>query len=41
MTKTESPVLVVGGRTTGLTMACELVRHGVPARIIDKSPSGS
>jgi 2-polyprenyl-6-methoxyphenol hydroxylase-like FAD-dependent oxidoreductase len=38
MTKTEFPILVVGGRTTGLTMACELARHGVPVRIIDKSP---
>ncbi|MCC9606164.1 FAD-dependent monooxygenase [Blastopirellula sp. JC732] len=32
------PVLVVGGRTTGLMMAAELARHGVPVRIIDKSP---
>ena len=38
MTKTEFPILIVGGRTTGLTMACELARHGVPVRIIDKSP---
>jgi 2-polyprenyl-6-methoxyphenol hydroxylase-like FAD-dependent oxidoreductase len=30
--------LVVGGRTTGLVMATELVRHGVPVRIVDKSP---
>jgi 2-polyprenyl-6-methoxyphenol hydroxylase-like FAD-dependent oxidoreductase len=32
------PVLVVGGRTTGLMMAAELARYGVPVRIIDKSP---
>lgn len=34
----DAPVLVVGGRTTGLMMAAELARHGVPVRIIDKSP---
>lgn len=33
----EPPVLVVGGRTTGLMMAAELARHGIPVRIIDKS----
>jgi hypothetical protein len=32
------PILVVGGRTTGLAMACELTRHGAPVRIIDKWP---
>ncbi|MEM8731733.1 MAG: FAD-dependent monooxygenase [Pseudomonadota bacterium] len=31
-------VLVVGGRTTGLMMALELARRGVPTRCIDKSP---
>jgi 2-polyprenyl-6-methoxyphenol hydroxylase-like FAD-dependent oxidoreductase len=31
-----SPILVVGACTTGLTMACELARHAVPVRIIDK-----
>jgi 2-polyprenyl-6-methoxyphenol hydroxylase-like FAD-dependent oxidoreductase len=34
----KAPILVVGGRTTGLTMACELARHGAPLRIVDKSP---
>jgi len=34
----KTPVLVVGGRTTGLMMASELARRGVPVRIIDKSP---
>ncbi|MEM9106587.1 MAG: FAD-dependent monooxygenase [Pseudomonadota bacterium] len=31
-------VLVVGGRTTGLMMASELARRGVPTRCIDESP---
>lgn len=30
------PVLIVGAGPTGLMMACELARHGVPFRIIDK-----
>lgn len=30
------PVLIVGAGPTGLTMACELARHGVRFRIIDK-----
>lgn len=38
MATSSDPVLVVGGRTTGLMMAAELARHGVPVRIIDKSP---
>ena len=33
----EAPVLVVGGRTTGLMMSSELARRGVPVRIIDQS----
>lgn len=37
MTMVNVPVLVVGGRTTGLMMAAELARHGAPVRIIDKS----
>jgi 2-polyprenyl-6-methoxyphenol hydroxylase-like FAD-dependent oxidoreductase len=32
------PILVVGAGTTGLTMACELARHGAPVRIVDKLP---
>ncbi|WP_419913734.1 FAD-dependent monooxygenase [Hoeflea sp.] len=35
---TTDTVLVVGGRTTGLMMASELARRGVPTRCIDKSP---
>ncbi|MEM7446283.1 MAG: FAD-dependent monooxygenase [Pseudomonadota bacterium] len=31
-------VLVVGGRTTGLMMASELARRGVPTRCVDASP---
>jgi len=34
-------VLIVGAGPTGLTMACELARHGVTPRIIDKSPTPS
>jgi len=32
------PVLIVGAGPTGLTMACELARRGIPFRIIDKKP---
>jgi 2-polyprenyl-6-methoxyphenol hydroxylase-like FAD-dependent oxidoreductase len=32
------PVLVVGSGPTGLTMANQLARHGVPPRIIDRAP---
>src|SRR5260370_4965072 len=38
MAKT-SQILIVGAGTTGLAMACELARHGVPVRIIDKQSS--
>ncbi|MEX1000030.1 MAG: FAD-dependent monooxygenase, partial [Thermodesulfobacteriota bacterium] len=30
-------VLIVGAGPTGLTMACELLRHGITPRIIDKA----
>ncbi len=33
-----SEVLVVGAGPVGLTMACELARHGVPCRIVDENP---
>lgn len=33
------PVLVVGAGPVGLTMAAELARYHVPARIIDRSPA--
>jgi 2-polyprenyl-6-methoxyphenol hydroxylase-like FAD-dependent oxidoreductase len=32
-----SGVLVVGAGPTGLTMACELLRHGITPRIVDKA----
>ena len=32
------PILVVGAGPTGMTMACELSRHGATVRIIDKLP---
>ena len=38
MSNTPLPMLVVGGRTTGLMMAAELARHGAAVRIVDKSP---
>lgn len=36
---TDTPVLVAGAGPSGLTMANELVRHGVPVRIIDRAPA--
>ncbi|MEQ9618157.1 MAG: FAD-dependent monooxygenase [Deltaproteobacteria bacterium] len=36
--KSSTDVLVVGAGPTGLTMACELARHGITPRIIDKAP---
>lgn len=32
------PVLIAGAGPTGLLMACELARHGIAFRIIDKKP---
>jgi len=32
----ETPILVVGAGPTGLTLACELARHGAPVRIVEK-----
>jgi 2-polyprenyl-6-methoxyphenol hydroxylase-like FAD-dependent oxidoreductase len=34
-------VLIVGAGPTGLTLAAELYRHGVPCRIVDKAAEGS
>ncbi len=39
--KTQIPVLIVGAGPTGLLAACELSRHGIPVRIIDKKPEAS
>ena len=36
MAKAKPDVLVVGAGPTGLTMACELVRHGLSCRVIDE-----
>ena len=38
MTPVETPILIVGAGTTGLTLACELARHGAALRIVDKLP---
>jgi 2-polyprenyl-6-methoxyphenol hydroxylase-like FAD-dependent oxidoreductase len=41
---TQTSVLVVGAGPTGLTLACDLARRGVPVRIVDKAaefPRGS
>ncbi|MGW6281321.1 FAD-dependent oxidoreductase [Kribbella sp. NPDC055071] len=35
---TETTVLIVGAGPTGLTLACELARDGVPFRLIDAAP---
>jgi 2-polyprenyl-6-methoxyphenol hydroxylase-like FAD-dependent oxidoreductase len=35
---TQTSVLVVGAGPTGLTLACDLARRGVPVRIIDREP---
>lgn len=32
-------VLIVGAGPTGLTLACDLARRGLPVRIVDKSPA--
>lgn len=31
-------VLIVGGGPVGLTLACELYRHGVPCRVVEREP---
>ena len=31
-------VLIVGAGPTGLTLACDLARRGVPCRVIDQAP---
>ena len=37
----EPKVIIIGAGPTGLTMACELVRHGITPRIIDKAMAPS
>ncbi|ARZ68890.1 monooxygenase [Streptomyces albireticuli] len=36
---TDTQVLVVGAGPTGLLAACELLRRGIPTRIIDRAPA--
>ena len=31
------PILIAGAGPVGLTLACELVRHGIPVRIVDRN----
>ena len=37
----DTEVLIIGAGPTGLTMACELLRHGITPRIIDKAMAPS
>ncbi|MFG1932048.1 FAD-dependent monooxygenase [Mycobacterium sp. NPDC048908] len=39
MTESVLPVLVVGAGPSGLTVACELARHGVAPRVVDRGPA--
>src|SRR5690349_1171951 len=39
MTESVLPALVVGAGPTGLTVACELARHGVAPRVVDRGPA--
>ena len=35
--ETKTPVLIVGAGPTGLMMACQLARFGIPFRLIEKN----
>ena len=35
------PILIAGAGPVGLTLACELVRHGIPVRIVDRNSEPS
>lgn len=37
LSKGKTEILIVGAGPTGLTMACELLRRGIPCRVIDKA----
>ena len=37
----ETAALVIGAGPVGLTMACELLRHGVPCRLIEQNEGPS
>ena len=39
--KESRPLLIIGAGPVGLAMACELARHGVPCRIVDKATERS
>ncbi|MGW7408187.1 FAD-dependent monooxygenase [Streptomyces sp. NPDC054833] len=39
--RTDVDVLIVGAGPTGLTAACEAIRHGLTVRIVDRNPSRS
>ena len=39
--RSSGPVLVVGAGPTGLTLACELARHGAAVRIVDRAAGPS
>lgn len=41
MTQTSIPVLISGAGPTGLMAACQLVLHGIPFRLIDKSAAAT
>ncbi|MEW6304884.1 MAG: FAD-dependent monooxygenase [Verrucomicrobiota bacterium] len=41
LTTPDTQVLIIGAGPTGLTMACELARHGVSFRVVDKLASPS
>ncbi|MFG1643162.1 FAD-dependent oxidoreductase [Amycolatopsis sp. NPDC049252] len=38
MTETTRPILIAGAGPTGLTLACELARAGVPFRLVEAAP---
>jgi 2-polyprenyl-6-methoxyphenol hydroxylase-like FAD-dependent oxidoreductase len=37
VSRSETAALVIGAGPVGLTMACELLRHGIPCRVIDQN----
>ncbi len=41
MSTKATPLLIVGAGPTGLTLGCELLRHGVPCRLIERDVEAS